>query len=255
MANNRDDFSEATKKILADRAGHLCSRPECQKLTTGPTLEGNKRLNNGIAAHITAAAPGGARYDASLTSEERKSIDNGIWLCTSCANIIDRDEERYPVEVLRSWKQQAEEYAYKRVTATGEQDYGQTVYTDIFNDAIQDYCILEFLHEDPTVGFSTKFPDLIDQFVIDIQVNILEPFILSQKEIRYKAIRDFTHKLDSFNSFLAQNMMPAGKNMFIPIINREMKEFYKYRDEIENQKLALDKYYQIINDNNSIYAF
>lgn len=65
-------------------------------------------MNIGVAAHITAAAPGGPRYDASLPNKERKSAENGIWLCQICAKLIDNDPERYPVEVVYEWKRGAE---------------------------------------------------------------------------------------------------------------------------------------------------
>jgi ribosomal protein L37AE/L43A len=49
-------------------------------------------MNNiGVAAHISGAAPGGPRYDASMSSEARKSINNGIWLCANCARLVDGD--------------------------------------------------------------------------------------------------------------------------------------------------------------------
>lgn len=48
--------------------------------------------NAGVAAHITAASPGGARYDAALTPEARADIGNGIWLCQNHARLIDNDE-------------------------------------------------------------------------------------------------------------------------------------------------------------------
>ena len=62
----------------------------------------------GEAAHICAASPGGKRYNSNMTSEERASIDNGIWLCRNCAAMIDRDEEYFSVELLQAWKRLAE---------------------------------------------------------------------------------------------------------------------------------------------------
>ncbi|KAE8756735.1 hypothetical protein FSO04_27565 [Paraburkholderia madseniana] len=111
--NNRDDFTLATKHALCLRVGTHCSNPECRKPTTGPTTVKTKVNNIGQAAHIAAAAsgPGAARYDPAMTSAERKSIDNGIWLCQNCATKIDRDPERYPVTLLKEWKRQAEEAA------------------------------------------------------------------------------------------------------------------------------------------------
>ncbi len=67
--------------------------------------------NVGEAAHITAAAKGGRRYDPGLQPSERSSIHNGIWLCAKCARMIDRDEVRYSVAVLHEWKQLAEDRA------------------------------------------------------------------------------------------------------------------------------------------------
>jgi HEAT repeat protein len=107
----RDDFTQATKETLAKRVGCRCSNPGCRKLTSGPHEEAHKSINIGVAAHITAAAPGGKRYDASLSSEQRKSIENGIWLCQNCGKLVDSDEQKYSVELLVNWKHDAEDRA------------------------------------------------------------------------------------------------------------------------------------------------
>ncbi len=109
MKNNRDDFSAPTKDLLARRVGFRCSNPACRKLTCGANDDPQDYTNIGVAAHITAAATGGPRYDASLTPDERKGYDNGIWLCQSCSKLIDSDERRYSVSLLYKWKQLAEE--------------------------------------------------------------------------------------------------------------------------------------------------
>jgi tetratricopeptide (TPR) repeat protein len=103
----RDDFNAKTKETLARRVGYRCSNPDCRKLTSGPHDDPTKFINIGVAAHITAAAEGGPRYDRSLSSEARSSVDNGIWLCQDCAHLIDSDVQRYTVELLREWKRQA----------------------------------------------------------------------------------------------------------------------------------------------------
>ena len=74
-------------------------------------------VNVGVAAHITAAAAGGARYDASLSPEDRSAQANGIWLCQTCATLIDADENRFTVDLLRQWKRDAEERAFRDLTA------------------------------------------------------------------------------------------------------------------------------------------
>ena len=87
----RDDFSKATVDLLAKRAGYLCSNPECGILTVGAAPTADKSMIVGVAAHITAASPGGPRYDPTLTPEERRHHSNGIWLCEIHGKAVDSD--------------------------------------------------------------------------------------------------------------------------------------------------------------------
>jgi hypothetical protein len=93
MAQNRDDFSKKTIDILAKRVGYLCSKPDCRRPTVGPHSNVERTTITGTAAHITAAAPGGARYNPNLTPQQRKHINNGIWLCIYHAVLVDKDRE------------------------------------------------------------------------------------------------------------------------------------------------------------------
>ncbi|MBI3096455.1 MAG: hypothetical protein HYY97_16425 [Rhodocyclales bacterium] len=116
----RDDFSRNDVDILAKRVGVRCSNPSCRKLTTGPRSESNQIVNIGVAAHITAASEGGARYDPNISSEGRRSIKNGIWLCQNCAKLIDNDPNRYKVELLLQWRTEAERAAHAAIEGRGE---------------------------------------------------------------------------------------------------------------------------------------
>jgi hypothetical protein len=78
-------------------------------------------MNFGEAAHITAASPNGPRYDPTLTSEQRSSIENGIFLCPTCAKMIDLDPIKYNAEKLRQWKLDAEERQCRDVTGDSNQ--------------------------------------------------------------------------------------------------------------------------------------
>lgn len=46
-----------------------------------------------------------------MTAQERKSFENGIWLCQSCSKLIDSDEIRYTVGKLKKWKELSEQMA------------------------------------------------------------------------------------------------------------------------------------------------
>jgi hypothetical protein len=114
MKKNRDDFTPDNKRVMAERVAWKCSFPRCGKNTVGPnSADHSKKINNGIAAHICAAAPNGPRYDQSMTTEQRKSIENGIWMCRDHGSLIDFDDSEYSVETLKEWKQNAENNAAK----------------------------------------------------------------------------------------------------------------------------------------------
>lgn len=126
---DRDDFSKKTKLNLAQRAGYICSNPDCNRLTIGPSIEtSDKVLLIGVAAHIEAASHGGPRYNINQTKAERASIENGIWLCASDADFIDEDVEKYPVKKLKEWKKKHEEKIYNKLI--GLPDPSLNVYFD-----------------------------------------------------------------------------------------------------------------------------
>jgi hypothetical protein len=106
-----DNFSAKTKDLLSRRVAMRCSNPNCRQTTSGPTSDPTKAMSIGVAAHISAASKGGPRFNGSLTSAERQSPDNAIWLCQSCAKLIDSDVERYSEYLLNQWKRLSEEAA------------------------------------------------------------------------------------------------------------------------------------------------
>lgn len=99
-AKKRDDFKKSDIEILSKRASYICSNPDCRNLTIAASvLDESKFTYIGVAAHITAASVGGPRYDDTLSSEERSSITNGIFLCGNCSIMIDKNNGiDYPVE-------------------------------------------------------------------------------------------------------------------------------------------------------------
>lgn len=105
---SKENFTKATIRTLAERAGQRCSNPDCGIPTSGPHSKSNKSIITGEAAHICAARPRGKRYEPKMTSEQRRDIENGIWLCSKCAKLIDSDEIQYTVDLLKKWKMEHE---------------------------------------------------------------------------------------------------------------------------------------------------
>ena len=121
----RDNFSSKTKRTLADRVAWKCSFPGCSQITIGPNASQDKSTNLGEAAHIFAAAEDGPRYNPDMTPDERKSIDNGIWMCRHHARLIDTDFFNYSAATLQQWKLIAEENAYKKIAEIGSNQRNQ----------------------------------------------------------------------------------------------------------------------------------
>lgn len=115
---SRQEFNQQVKRALAHRVGLLCSNPSCRAATAGPQANPSKAVNVGVAAHITAAARGGPRFDPNMTEKDRRSTVNGIWLCQNCAKLVDNDVVNYSAAVLSAWKAEAEEEARTRIGKT-----------------------------------------------------------------------------------------------------------------------------------------
>ena len=116
------------------RAGALCSRPECLRETLGPsaTLSGKGQVL-GVGAHIKAASPGGARYDPTQTEEKRHSVENGLWLCEFCGKLVDNNNGAdFSVKQLSEWKIISEKAAYERLTKHSDSVRDNCLQTLIF---------------------------------------------------------------------------------------------------------------------------
>lgn len=163
----RDDFSSITIRLLRERVSDFCSKPDCRVSTRGASSNQKKTTSIGIAAHITAAAsgPGAARYDASLTSDQRKHYDNGIWLCQTCSRLIDADENRFPVSLLKEWKEIAERYSQNHVGK-------QFISKDESNEYALDKVIEHVLGNDLNI-LTSGAVDIINHY--DKKIQLLDP--------------------------------------------------------------------------------
>lgn len=106
MTSKRDEFSKPIIEALGKRASFICSNPDCRAQTLAPSeSEQGKYLYIGKAAHICAAAPGGPRFKPEMSSEERGAITNGIFLCSNCADLIDKNNGAdFTAAQLHEWK-------------------------------------------------------------------------------------------------------------------------------------------------------
>jgi hypothetical protein len=53
-----------------------------------------------------------------MTPEQRADIANGVWLCQTCAKLVDNDQVRFTAAVLQDWKAVAEQDALDQIGKT-----------------------------------------------------------------------------------------------------------------------------------------
>lgn len=121
----RADFSAATRRIIAERAGYQCSVLNCGRLTVGPGSGRNQVMNVGTAAHIYAASPGGPRGTGGLSAAERSEPENGIWCCYSHGKAIDSDNGGvFSAVQLKAWKRLHEARKNAELTGAPQDRFG-----------------------------------------------------------------------------------------------------------------------------------
>jgi len=113
----RDDFTTTTARKLAERAGYMCSNPDSNCLTAGPSeKDAQLATKKGRACHICAASENGPRYDKHQTPDERRHMNNGIWLCANCSDLIDKNNGvDFTAPHLKMWKSKHEEMVRKLI--------------------------------------------------------------------------------------------------------------------------------------------
>lgn len=178
MEKRRDDFLKPVIRLLKERSGYKCSNPQCRVVTNGAGL------NTGVAAHIRAAAPLGPRYDATMTHEERRSYQNGIWLCQTCSKMIDIDVNFYTINLLNEWKRLSEEDARN---AIGKKVLSEQCASDMLAMALNGYPksyisqTIKNAHNasekslealDPRFNVTSSFEDGLTKFSIRAKENV-----------------------------------------------------------------------------------
>jgi hypothetical protein len=108
-------FPYGATRHLAQRAGLLCSNPQCRKRTLSPTEHPRKGSVFGIAVPLSTTHNGSphatAWHDAVSTG-----ADNGIWLCAGCAALAE--QQQLPAQLLQEWKKTAEEATLQQMRST-----------------------------------------------------------------------------------------------------------------------------------------
>ena len=104
------------KIALALRSGNRCAMPSCRRVLSSEPRD-DEYVMLGEAAHIAGERGGGARgrpsarFDPTMSPEQRNSLANLLYVCRNCHEVIDarpHGERKYPVERLLAIKAEHE---------------------------------------------------------------------------------------------------------------------------------------------------
>jgi hypothetical protein len=99
-------YSEPTRLRLAALSGNECAFPGC----VAPIFDTDYVVMVGEVCHIKGKKPGSARYDLSMTDDERDAFENLMLMCSTHHDIIDKPTTRdaFPAEMLLGYKRDHE---------------------------------------------------------------------------------------------------------------------------------------------------
>ncbi len=101
-AGHRFPRPSTVKKLYG--TAFRCAEPSCTRPLYRVSDETGEWVLNSRVAHIKARSEGGPRWDPAMSEEENRDAANLLALCEMHAFEIDATPERYPVELLQSWK-------------------------------------------------------------------------------------------------------------------------------------------------------
>ena len=244
--NPARNIKQNTIKRLYGLSGNVCANPDCHhKLSNGEN-------HFSEIAHICAAKPNGPRYVPNMTDEERRSIDNLILLCDSCNKLVDSDEKKYSISLLKEWKKKHEDFV--------SSDIYNTYFQNIFAKQKEGALRKQEIDVDGKIYSSRIFVSQGETVLKEEKgIHCLADYLLSlAKDYKWEEYPDVfiqgiggvgksTEVKYAYNTFL--DVFSDKKNYddynFFPIVyffelKNFQKDFYKKFDERENIILFLD---------------
>ena len=139
------------RKILWTRAGNRCSYRYGGEVCDEELVvsDGRKTTLVGEECHIIGEKPNSARYIANLRG--RNSYENLILMCRKHHKIVDSNEEKYTIDILRSMKETHEKSVAER---TKRKEIQPIVIKDsIFRTEVK--------HADEAIGMEVNKPAIL----------------------------------------------------------------------------------------------
>lgn len=234
-------ISNKDQKILWSRAAGRCSKPDCRRKLTFDQSKESGSITFGQMCHIVGEknSKKSPRGISKLPVEVRNEYSNLILLCANHHELIDGDEEGWPVELLHKMKDDHELWVEESLTSY-ELTPEIVVYSNIIDnlnsylrldnyDWFMSNAIKNILHRD--------FVESLD-FVEERQIAIDWPGTNKKLE---KAIKDL---MQSYSDYVRHFLKYS-------ILDERNCEYY--REDTTYKRIFPNPHYQTYTDRNTLW--
>ncbi|MFD0942921.1 NACHT domain-containing protein [Savagea faecisuis] len=126
----------------------------------------------------------------------------------------------------------------------------------IFKQSISDYRIYDFAYTDPCISLSWILELDAEYFSDVVKDKILKPFAHIQKDSLYLNINEFVQSLESYNSYLSNNMYPLDNRLFIPIHRENNIELAaEFQDTTVRYRKELNRIFGEITNGETLFIY
>lgn len=213
------DFKKHTIVTIAQRAGFICTNPDCRTKTVGPNTDFNKSTTIGEAAHIYGARPNSKRFKIEMIDSSRAEITNAIWLCRNCHKLIDSDEKRFSSDVLFEWREIHDKYVLSELGNT----------TDNINYKKKQNILVNYL----------EYPPIIKRIIIDKPLGW--EYMLTAELMRFLNAKHLRKLEDLQNNLYLKPQQHIGKEEAFNWILSRITESTNLIEPLVNLFIQLNK--------------
>jgi hypothetical protein len=197
------EFRRTTIRNLDTLSSNQCAAPGCTK----PLIASDGETIISKICHIEAASDDGPRFNPRMTDEDRRHFSNLILLCDEHHRIIDNkaNENKYPVELLKKWKEDHESKAKNRKLISNP---------TLLGDAINALSTI-VLDEDDLSGHQISPYNISDKITYNCVKR--NKALIEEYRVYQSKINTLYAELEIQGSFVKENLLRNIKTIYLKI--------------------------------------
>ncbi len=239
MGDNARKYKPSTVRRLDTLSCNECANPECNRKLIAK--DGETIVSK--ICHIEAASPNGPRYNSDMNDDERRDFNNLILLCDECHSVVDNNETKYTVSLLKEWKRNHEDKCRQGKLIKNPK---------LINQAVNAIASIEF--EEKLDDASLNTFDITKK----IEYNSIKEYKYTIEEYSkyYGKLNSLYGELEMQGSFKKEKLLRIIRNLYLKIKGEFVNGQANDLEIIQNNadkilKIVEDRLWQIIDKNQS----